>query len=87
MAIDVERIRRMSAAGMSNREIGRELGCSYEHVRRVLAREGRIPVQPVSIRPTQAGIEVVTEDRAIVATTIKRALQRAGLLAGTEPHP
>jgi IS30 family transposase len=43
--------RRLSAKGMSLREIGRQVGCSHEVVRTVVRRESKRPVRSDSWRP------------------------------------
>jgi transposase, IS30 family len=43
--------RRLSAKGMSSREIGRQVGCSHEVVRTVVRRESKRPVRSDSWRP------------------------------------
>src|SRR5512133_4000992 len=43
--------RRLSARGLSLREIGRQVGCSHEVVRAVVRRESKRPVRSDSWRP------------------------------------
>jgi IS30 family transposase len=43
--------RRLSAKGLSLREIGRQVGCSHEVVRTVVRRESKRPVRSESWRP------------------------------------
>src|SRR5690348_10292954 len=43
--------RRLSAKGMSLREIGRQVGCSHEVVRSVVRRESKRPVRSDAWRP------------------------------------
>lgn len=79
MSIDRQRIQKMAAAGLTNREIARELGCSHTRVAQVLAQDGRVDIKPVSLKATPEGFTITTSDREIVATAIKRALKRAGI--------
>jgi len=43
--------RRLSAKGLSLREIGRQVGCSHEVVRTVVRRESKYPSRPDSWQP------------------------------------
>jgi IS30 family transposase len=43
--------RRLSAKGLSLREIGRQVGCSHEVVRAVVRRESKRPVRSESWQP------------------------------------
>jgi transposase, IS30 family len=43
--------RRLSAKGLSLREIGRQVGCSHEVVRTVVRRESKYPVRPDAWQP------------------------------------
>jgi predicted transcriptional regulator len=80
MSIDRERIRRMSAAGYTNREIARELGCSHTRVAQVIAEDGRPVVTVDRLDARKDGTFVLkTTDPQIVGVIIRRALAKAGV--------
>jgi IS30 family transposase len=47
--------RRLSAKGLSLREIGRQVGCSHEVVRTVVRRDSKRPLRSDSWRPGRDG--------------------------------
>ena len=69
----------MSRAGMSARQIARDLGCSSTYVARVLQREGPAPAPTVSIKAYEGRVVIETDSPQIVGVAIKRALERAGI--------
>ena len=77
--IDKERVRRLSRAGYSTREIGAVVGCTQAYVHRILAREGPAEVAPVTIRAHEGRVTVETDSPQIVGVAIMRALERAGI--------
>ena len=77
--LDTERIRRMSAVGLTTREIASLLGCSHSRIGQILAQLGPIPIEPVSIRAQEGMVTIKTDQAQIVAVAIKRALERAGI--------
>jgi predicted transcriptional regulator len=79
MSIDRERIRRMSAAGYTNREIARELGCSHTRVAQVIAEDGRLEVT-ATVRATKSQVIIDTSDAQVTGVAVRRALERAGIL-------
>jgi hypothetical protein len=79
MAIDRERIRRMAAAGFTNREIASELGCSHTRVNQVLAASEPIEVT-ATIRATKSQVIIDTSDAQVTGVAVRRALERAGIL-------
>jgi predicted transcriptional regulator len=80
MSIDRERIRRMSAAGYTNREIARELGCSHTRVAQVLAQDGQLEVTATVRAPNKHQVIIDTSDSQIAGVAVRRALERAGIL-------
>lgn len=81
MKIDRERVIRMSSAGYSLREIARELGCSHEGVRSVLAAGPLNKLPPVSISARSDGTVTLTTsgDPAVLGAAVRRALRLAGV--------
>lgn len=70
----------MNAAGYTNREIARELGCSHTRVAQILAQQGKIDIT-ATVRAQKGRVIIETSDEQIVGITIKRALKRAGILS------
>jgi len=77
--LDVERIQRMSAAGLTTREIASSLGCSHSRIGQILAQHGPALVSPISIHASEGQIVITTDEPQIVGVAIKRALERAGI--------
>lgn len=77
MAVDRVRIGRMAAAGCSNREIARELGCSHTRVAQVLAQDGRYTFTATVRAINSRQIMIDTDDAQVVGVLIKRAIERA----------
>lgn len=70
----------MARAGFTAREIGRALDCSHTQVLRVLAKDGPIPIAPVTIHALDDGHVVLdTDEPQIVAVAVRRALNKAGI--------
>ena len=71
----------MAAAGYSTREIASEVGCFHSYVSRVLKQDGKPVVTATVTAPTSTRIIIDTTDAQITGVAIKRALERAGILA------
>lgn len=87
MAIDRARIRKMSAAGYTNREIARELGCSHTRVAQVLSEDGKLDITATVSAPDKHTLIIKTTDAQITGVAIKRALERAGILRRSSHGP
>jgi hypothetical protein len=69
----------MASAGLSSREIARELGCSATYAARVIQHQGAETLSPVSVRAYDGRVVIETDAPQIVGVAIKRALERAGI--------
>ena len=87
--LDIDRIRRMAAAGLTTRETAELLDCSHTRIAQILAQHGPAHVSPVSISAISDGVIIMTQEPQIVGVAITRALRRAGIevhaLAHVEP--
>lgn len=87
MTIDIDRIRRMAAAGLTTRETAELLSCSHTRVAQILAQHGPAHVSPVSISAISDGVVITTQEPQIVSVAITRALRRAGIEVHALAHP
>jgi transposase len=62
--------RRLSAKGMSLREIGRQVGCSHEVVRSVVRRESKRPVRSDPWRPGPGRLRLADREDQVLAVGV-----------------